>query len=211
MDKKVIIASVDEDMSPLYVSMREFPTERIHLIVNPNKKSDAERTKSEFEKFQIPVKMHTIADSVWEETFRVVGEIANYENENEVLVNVAIGSFNERCACTCAAFVNGLKAFSVDEKKNLFLLPVLKFSYYTLLTDKKMQILNVLGKKEETSFDDLNKEIKMSLPLISYHVNGNLKSEGLKKLGLVETKEKNGKSYISLTTLGKMLLKGYIK
>jgi len=50
----------------------------------------------------------------------------------------------------------------------------------------------------------------MSLPLISYHVNGNLKSEGLKELGLVETKEIKGRVEVELTTLGRLLLKGYV-
>ena len=42
-------------------------------------------------------------------------------------------------------------------------------------------------------------------------LNGNLKSEGLKMLGLVKTSDKKGKTTIKLTTLGKLLLEGYIK
>lgn len=211
MDKKVIVASVGENINPLFVGMKEFPTERIHLITCPEDIMHAEKAKSELEKFQIPVKIHEVKQDVWEETFRIIGEIATYEKEFEVIVNVAMGDFNSRCAATCAAFVNGLKAFSIEEDNKLFLLPVLKFSYYSLLTDKKMQILRVLGEKEHTTFDELSKAIKMSLPLVSYHINGNLKSEGLKKLGLIETKDQKGKTVIKLTTLGKMLLKGYIK
>lgn len=50
----------------------------------------------------------------------------------------------------------------------------------------------------------------MSLPLISYHINGNLKSEGLKDMGLVETAEKKGRIEIKLSTLGVLLLRGYV-
>ena len=42
----------------------------------------------------------------------------------------------------------------------------------------------------------------MSLPLVSYHINGNLKSDGLKELGLVAADELKGKIKISLTLLG---------
>jgi DNA-binding transcriptional ArsR family regulator len=211
MDKKVIIASTGEDMSPLLAGLKEFSTERIHLLTPADLVLEAENTRKDLEKFQIPVQIHKIEAGVWEETFRIVAEISTYEKQNEVIVNVGTGDFNTRCAATCAAFVNGLKAFSIDNKNELFLLPVLKFSYYTLLTDKKMQIMKILEENDFTSFDDLSKKTKMSLPLVSYHINGNLKSEGLKKLGLVETKEDRGKTFIKLSTLGKMLLKGYIK
>jgi hypothetical protein len=50
----------------------------------------------------------------------------------------------------------------------------------------------------------------MSLPLVSYHVNGTLKSEGLKQLGLVETTEQKGRVEVHLSTLGKLLVRGYI-
>jgi hypothetical protein len=59
--------------------------------------------------------------------------------------------------------------------------------------------------------EQLSKKTGTSLPLISYHINGNIKSEGLKQLGLVDTKEEKGRVSITLSLLGKMLLKGYVK
>lgn len=50
----------------------------------------------------------------------------------------------------------------------------------------------------------------MSLPLVSYHINGNVKSEGLVQMGLVEAKERKNKLEVSLTSLGKLLIDGYI-
>ncbi|MBI4155584.1 hypothetical protein HY498_05905 [Candidatus Woesearchaeota archaeon] len=50
----------------------------------------------------------------------------------------------------------------------------------------------------------------MSMPLLSYHINGILKSEGLKQLGLIDVKEGKGSLVIELNTLGKLLVKGYI-
>ena len=60
------------------------------------------------------------------------------------------------------------------------------------------------------SLEELSKKTKMSLPLISYHINGNLKSEGLKKMGLVDTNEMIGRIEIKLSILGRMLLNGYV-
>ena len=60
------------------------------------------------------------------------------------------------------------------------------------------------------SLEELSKKTKMSLPLISYHINGNLKSEGLKDMGLVETTESKGRIAVQLSTMGRLLLKGYV-
>ena len=73
-----------------------------------------------------------------------------------------------------------------------------------------MQILKLLYGQSTFSLDELSKRTGMSLPLISYHINGNLKSEGLKDLGLVETTEHKGKVNISLSVLGKMLIRGHV-
>jgi DNA-binding transcriptional ArsR family regulator len=74
-----------------------------------------------------------------------------------------------------------------------------------------MEILKTLSKpKCCISLEELSNKTKMSLPLISYHINGNLKSEGLKDMGLVDTNEKKGRIEINLSTLGRMLLRGYV-
>ncbi|MBI1978678.1 MAG: hypothetical protein HYS62_01290 [Candidatus Aenigmarchaeota archaeon] len=39
---------------------------------------------------------------------------------------------------------------------------------------------------------------------------GNMKSEGLKTMGLVETEEKRGRIKVRLTELGRLLVKGYV-
>ena len=198
-------------MDALYVGIREFPTERIILITPADLIEEAEKTKQDLEKFKIPVKIIRIEGNIWEETFQKISEIKKLEKEHEIIVNVATGDRDTRCAATSAAFVNGLKAFSVsgDDVK---LLPVLKFSYYRILTDKKMEILKLLYRNEDccSSMEELSRRTKMSLPLISYHLNGNLKSDGLKDLGLIETTEKRGKVDIHLSVLGKLLIRGYI-
>jgi DNA-binding transcriptional ArsR family regulator len=73
-----------------------------------------------------------------------------------------------------------------------------------------MNILKQLHNKTYNSLDELSKATNMSLPLLSYHINGNLKSDGLKDLGVVETEENSGRLTIQLSMLGRMLVKGYI-
>jgi DNA-binding transcriptional ArsR family regulator len=208
--KNIIIAPVSEQMDALFVGLKEFPTEKIILITPKQFLQEAHRTQKELEKFKVPTEIKEITGNIWEETFKTVTQIKMLEKDQKIMVNVATGDRNGRCAATCAAFVNGLKAFSVDEDK-VMLLPVLKFSYYKLISDKKMMLLKILYNKDCcSSLEELSKKSKMSLPLISYHINGNLKSEGLKELGLVETTEKKGRIGITLTLLGKLLVDGYI-
>jgi hypothetical protein len=211
--KNVMIAPVGKHMDAIYVGIREFPTKKVILITPENKIDFALETKKDLDKFRIPVEIKEIKGNVWEETFKAVAEIKELVGDTNVLINVSTGDRDNRCAATSAAFVNGIRAFGVsDEDNEAMLLPILKFSYYNVITDKKMGILKTIANIKTccSSLEQLSKETKMSMPLISYHVNGTLKSDGLKKLGLVETEEIKGKIKISLTTQGKLLVKGYI-
>jgi len=209
--KNIVIAPMGSNLDALFIGIREFPTEKIYLIVDENKINNAERAKKDLERFKIPVEIVTFKGDLWEEIFKNISWIKERERNKNVLVNVATGDRDETCAAISAAFVNGIRAFSVTDGKPM-LLPVLKFSYYKLLTDKKMEILRVLRKFENccSSLEELSEKTKMSLPLMSYHINGNVKSEGLRKLGLIESEEKKGRIQVKLTTLGKLLVDGYI-
>jgi DNA-binding transcriptional ArsR family regulator len=209
--KNVIIAPVGDYMQNLFIGLRDFPAERVILICPKGQADKAEEAEKDLAKFKIKTQVIEVDGNIWEAFFQKIAEIKEIEKGYNVIVNAATGNRVTQCAATSAAFVNGLKAISVENDETV-LLPVLKFSYYTLLTDKKMEILKVLA--DETccaSLDELSKRTKMSMPLISYHVNGNLKSEGLKELGLVDTIEYKGKTDIKISTLGKLLLKGYVK
>ena len=209
--RHTIIAPVGDYMDDIFVGVREFPTERVILLSPKDRLDDAREAKKSLEKFKIPTRIEEVDGFIWEGLFKAVAKIKKYEGGN-LLINVSTGDRESRCAATSAAFVNGVKAFSVNDDHTM-MLPVLKFSYYSLLTDKKLEILKVIYNDKDccASLDDLSKKTKMSLPLISYHINGTLKSEGLKKMGLVETEDMRGRTKILLSFLGKMIVEGYIQ
>src|SRR3989338_6157834 len=136
----VIVAPVGKYMEDLYVGIKEFPTERVILISTKEYLEDASEAKKNLDKFKIPVQIKMIEGHLWEETFKAIAEIKMVEKGHELLVNVSTGDRDMRCAATSAAFVNGLKAFGIDRDK-VMMLPVLKFSYYKILTDKKMELM----------------------------------------------------------------------
>lgn len=210
--KHVVLAPIGDHIEPLYVGIREFPTERVILIVPSSQLEIAEKAKKTLDTFKIPAQIKVIQGNIWEELFRVVGEISQLEKDSNLILNVSTGDSMMKCAATCAAFVNGIKAFDVMGNE-VMMLPILKFSYYKLLTDTKMNLLKVIHETKGccSSLEELSKKNGMSLPLISYHINGNLKSQGLKEYGLVDTVQKNGRISVSLSMLGKMLIKGYVR
>ncbi len=212
MQKSVVLAPVGDNMEALYVGLRDFPASKIILLSSEDQIEEAEKARKELEKFSIPVKIVPIDGNPWEGIFEKVSKLSSEEKEHEVVVNTSSGDRNSQCAMTSAAFVNGLKAFAVMGDETM-LLPILKFSYYKTLTDKKLDILKVLHEDKTCckSLEELSQKINMSPPLVSYHINGTLKSEGLKTLGLVEVSEKNGKIALNISTLGRLLMKGYVK
>jgi predicted DNA-binding protein YlxM (UPF0122 family) len=206
----IIVAPVGDYLEDLYVAMRHFPVERVILITPKNKAREAEKAQHDLAKFKIAVDIKKIDGHLWEEMFRAVSEIKDVYKGKHLIVHTSTGDRTTTCAATSAAFVNGLKAIAVDQGEAM-VLPVLKFSYYKLLTEKKMQIIEFIYENDCcASLEELSRKMKMSLPLVSYHVNGNLKSEGLKNLGLVETMQHKGKTEIKLTILGRLLVKGYV-
>ncbi|MBI2564422.1 hypothetical protein HYV79_00330 [Candidatus Woesearchaeota archaeon] len=211
MKKYVIIAPVGDEPNLLFVGIKEFPTEHVVLLAPNYKKKETEQLKKDLARFNISYEVINIQGDIWENSFENIGKIKKRYIEKDILINTATGDKITTCAVTSAAFVHGIKAFSIMNNQ-VMLLPVMKFSYYKLLTDRKLKILELLWKDKNccASLEDLAKKTKMSLPLISYHINGNYKSEGLISLGIIETNEKKGRISVQLSTLGKLIIKGII-
>ena len=209
--KNILLAPVGDHIEDLYIAINDFQVEKIILLVPEARLKEADAAKDELTKLNINIELKNIVGNIWEDMFRVVSEIKGFYPKNDIIIITSTGDRTTACAATSAAFVNGLKAVAVDDGE-VRLLPILKFSYYKILTDKKMEILQFLHKNEYCpSLEELSKNVNMSLPLISYHLNGNLKSEGLRDLGLVETNNVKGKTQIRLSIQGRLLIKGYIK
>ena len=202
-----LVAPLGEDWRNLFIGIREFPVEKVVLIVSQDSLETAKAVGRDMEKFQIPYEVMPIEGDMFEGFFRIVNQLKRREGEEKLLLNVASGDKVSACIALSAAFVNGIKAFGVKDGKPM-LFPVLKFSYYRLISEKKMRILRTLIDGSLT-LDGLAKAAEMSPPLISYHLHGSSKTQGLIGLGLVEMD--GGKtSRVRLTTLGKMLLRAYI-
>ena len=207
-EKHVLIVPVGDGIKSLGPALKALPVRKVHLLVSDQNATLAEKTKKELEAKGISTHVWRIHGDLWEETFRIIAEITSAERD--VIVHVGTSDRAAQCAATSAAFVNGVKAINGDEH-GIMMLPVLKFNYYTHLTEKKMQLLKSLEEKQYKSLDELAKKLKMSLPLLSYHIHGNYKTEGLVQMNLVELGARGSTQAIALTPMARLLLKGYVK
>lgn len=211
MEKSIIIAPIGENLDSLFVGMKNFPTEKIILITDKNSIGEAIIAKEAIEKFKIQVNIKEIKSVNVENMFEAIADIKQFEDNKKLIINSSAGNKFTSCAVTCAGYVNGIKSFFVIGD-DVVVLPILRFSYYKLLTDKKMELLKMLYKNENccSSLEELSQKTKMSLPLVSYYINGSINTEGLETMGLVDVEKVRGKISVKLSILGRMFVKGYI-
>lgn len=204
-----VIAPAGDNLKALFVGMKEFPTEKV-IFITP--KSYFRKTKAmckRLEDFTIQSEMRHVEGNLFEEMFSAFGDICSKHDHDSLIVNVATGDRMSTCAALSAAFANGLKAIGVVDKQCM-LLPIMKLSYYNELSDNKLNILRNLPKDEYTSLRNVSNDLKISASLLSYHINGTMKYKGLKEFRLVDVKEDSKNTFVKLSDLGKLLLKGHI-
>jgi predicted transcriptional regulator len=241
----VQVAPVGDNLDALFVGIREFPTKKIVLLSPSQKMTDAKELENRLLPFKVPVKIIELKgnSSILENMFEVFAGLKKEESSSDIdsqeergdniIVNVATGDRISTCAALSASYVNSIRAFSVVDDQ-VMLLPMLKFSFSKLISEKKMEIIRTLSNGEPTSFEELSKKLKISAPLLSYHLNGDRETSGLIELGLVEwvapsavtsgRENKNNSNGIAsgsggsctgkkvkLTSMGMLFFRGYCK
>lgn len=207
-----IIAPVGNNVNSTFVAIREFPTEKVFLVQTEKQREKVNELQEVLSRLKISLQFVEVKGNQLEGMFRAFAQIKASVPDNTLLVNVSAGDNLSNCAALTAAFVNGLKAFNVMDDK-LVMLPVLKFSYYRLLPERKLAIIKFLKGQPDccSSLEDLSTRLKISLPLCSYHINGTAKVEGLATQGLVEVHPgPRGKSQVMLTEMGRMIAEGLV-
>lgn len=212
-DKNVLVAIIGEDPDTkdvLYRGLKEFPIQKIILITEEKHEKKAQSIQKDLEKFKIPVEFEYIQNrSSLEEVFGKIRKIKEQEQESKIIINVDTDNLSS-CLALSSAFVNGIQAIGILHD-DIIAYPIMKFSYYNTLSDKKLNMLKLIyNKGTYPSLDSLSKEINMSLPLIIYHIKGSRDKMGLQEMGLVQTKRNRGNIEVTLTSLGRLITKGHI-
>jgi hypothetical protein len=205
-----------EGQEAIAAGIRNFPVHKLALICY---ESDKEKANDFSKKIRsvlgLAVSIHLVSKhNAIRDTLERVSEILSIDGKefHQVLMNVSCGDKLIGCAALSAAFINGIKAFGMDERGSPLLMPILKLSYNEIISESKIKILKAIDEAAGGSVESLEQLESISgygKPLLSYHIQGARESKGLADLGLLEIeKGERGKISAKLTTLGKLLVIG---
>lgn len=202
MSKHTLITGISKEMHGLYPAIQEFKINQVILLTTKGSEDFTEQAINDLKRMNISVVTKKIEDP-WSDTYHLI----NSKKEENLLINTCSGPDELKKALLSAAHTHGVKAYTLKNDE-IFIIPIFQ-DYHKSLGDKKIEILNLLKEapNNELNLEIISKKTKMSLPLISYHINGNTKSQGLKELNLITSREEKGRSYIKITQTGEILIK----
>ena len=211
--KTVQIATIGEDSEGVLSGVRNAPANKLVLIGYVKDREIARRLSvSITDTLKAEVEVHdTIRpEHCYKDIMQVFQKIVEKDQSDydDFLLNVSSGDKMICIAAAVTSFILGFKAFFCKGDECV-MLPPMKLSYTELVSEVKLNILRALDKAggEVESLDELSKLTNYGKPLLSYHIHGSEDARGLIDLGLAEaTRHSRGKTKVTLTTLGKMLL-----
>lgn len=211
--KTLQIATIGEDSGGVLSGVRNAPANKLVLICYEREKEAARRLSTSITdtlKTEVEVYDTIRPEHCYKDIMQVFSQILekNKPNFDDFLLNVSSGDKMICIAAAVTSFILGFKAFFCKGDQCV-MLPPMKLSYTEMVSEVKLNILRALDKVggEVDSLDELSKLTDYGKPLLSYHIHGSEDARGLIDLGLAEaTRHSRGKTKVTLTTLGKMLL-----
>ena len=205
-----------EGQDAIASGIRNFPVHKLALICYESDKDKVVEFSRKINNILgLPVSIHLVSrKNAIRDTLERVSEILTKDGKyySQVLMNVSCGDKLIGCAALSASFINGIKAFGMDEAGSPLLMPILKLSYTEIISESKIKILKAIDAAPDgfvESLEQLEAISGFGKPLLSYHIQGARDSKGLADLGLLEVeKGERGKISARLTTLGKLLVTG---
>jgi CRISPR locus-related DNA-binding protein len=178
--------------------------DRVHLIYTEENRKEQEEIRELYNKDHVPVDSTCVYpwkyESILADILKIVVEHETYDIE----YNISCGTIAMRAACHMAAILTGSPVHFVGEKDgdvvgDLETVQPLSFSQ---LTNPKKNILRSLinsgGSAESQA--ELGSRVSLGVSSISKHV------KELQKLGYIEKTEQNGRHFLRITDLGRIIL-----
>lgn len=209
--KNVVIGIIgnDDDVSEmLFKGFKNFYPDKLELLIKQDSKSNAKKIIKNLQQFGIEIEQTELPKNIHlEEIFLAIKQLSEKYTSHKLIINVET-DYQTSCLALSSAFVNGIQAIGILKDK-IISYPIMKFSYYNAINEKKLELLKLINKKQKIkSMEELSKLAKISLPLIAYHLKGNKDSQGLIEMNLVQTQRIDGKLELTLTDLGKLIVSG---
>lgn len=206
------IVPVGPDIQPILAGVKAFHTTKLALLTDKDHVAQAKQVQKTLEPLGVATDIHVMKGDVIMEMLRLVTHILAEEKGrfDDIYINVCSGTQLHNTGALCAAYVNGAKALGVEGDKP-FPLPILRVSYYDLVTEGKLAVLRALAGTggQVESLQALSGLSGMDKSLLSYHIRGGRDQKGLEELGLVTIRRgAQGRLSIRLTAMGHMILQG---
>ena len=166
-----------EDQDTIASGIRNFPVHKLALICFESDKEKADDFSRRIRTvLGLPISIHLVSKKdVIRDTLERVSEILARDGKNfQVLMNVSCGDKLIGCAALSAAFINGIKAFGIDENGLPILMPILKLSYNEVISESKIKILKAIDDAAGGFVESLEQPEAISgygKPLLSYHIH----------------------------------------
>ncbi len=203
-----IIGTDDDAGEVLSLGFNLFPADKVVMLTyGEGKDANVKRVSRELPK-SMKVEARTLTEMSFEGVFRAVSEIKSDNPGKKIVLNTD-ADYRTSCIALSAAFVNGIQAIGVLDER-IIAYPIMKFSYYSAISDKKLNLLKLIAEKEVKSLEALSASAGMSLPLVIYHLRGSKKKIGLDELGLITCTRRGGSVGVTLTPLGRLIVNGYV-
>jgi len=209
--KTLQVAVLGGDEDAVLVGLRNFPAHKIVLLAPRESMNQAELLAGRLTgMLRLTVEIKELRDSSIMTMLEVVGRLVRNESGSfqDFIINVGPAVKSLTCAAVTTAFVHGIRAFDVVGDQPV-ILPIMNFSYAKVITEPKLEIIRAIEKSggEIESLEKLSLISNLGKPLLSYHIRGSRKGQGLEDLGLVEVERgKRGRLRVKLTGLGRTLL-----
>jgi DNA-binding transcriptional ArsR family regulator len=202
MARYTLVVPVGNNIQPLFIGLREFPTKKLILIYTKDKKRDVSLLKEQLAIFRLPIETYELKDNILNETLNILARL--HKENDDLIVNTSTTDASMASIVLSAASIIGIKAFTVFNDVP-FILPTFKVNLSKLVS-KKSEILKALV-NGPLSLSELAKKVRLSPPLLSYHLNGNKRNHGLLDIGLVKVQGGLRNKTVALSDLGSMLIR----
>ena len=206
------IVPVGPNLEPVMTGVGAFHVTKLILLTAKEHLPQAKQVQKTLAPLKVETEVHILKGDPIMEMLRIVTNILAEERGkyDDIYINVSSGTPALNTAALCAAFVNGAKALGVQDDKP-FPLPILRFSYYDLVSEGKLAVMRALSKAggQVGSLQELSERSGVEKSLLSYHIRGGRENKGLEELGLVSIRKgAQGRLSIRLTAMGNMILAG---
>lgn len=206
--KPVVIMAFSGNVQAVLDANQATPAQKIFLLVPLGYNSQLAESQKQFKAKKIEIEAVEIdREDNFEEIFELVSTIISKtpDSLHEIRLDETDGILHQ-ILLSCA-YIHGIPATQRHNGKTISF-PILGYSYYDMLSEKKIQMMALLSAKDCCeSLDAISKKLGLGPSLVNYHLYGNDKNPGLLQLGLVTVMRQKGKIQLKLTQLGQLLLK----